>query len=103
MVIILRGKQINEAMIRKLEKQRQVFRKSTIVKKRGLHNPILVYEIRIKIDDEHYICTCCNNFDDIYKHINKLTTYSLNDVEVEVYDNYFLENFVKPLDKFDRI
>jgi hypothetical protein len=94
MFIILRGKQINEATVRELEKQRQVFRNSAFVKKRGLHNPILIYEVRIKIDD-YRISTYCNNFDDISQRLDQLGTYPLNDIEVEVYDNYFLENFIK--------
>lgn len=99
MIIILRGKQINETTVGELEKQRQVFRNSAVVKKKGLRNPILVYEVRVKIDNDRRICTCCNNFNDILECLNRLPVHLPDDIEVEVYDNYFLEKFIKPLDK----
>ena len=99
MTIILRNKQIDVTMIKKLEEQRRIFRNSKVVKKYGLQNQILVYEIKIKTEEGWYVSTCCNNFNDVFDCFSKLGAIASNEVEIIVHDNYFLEKFIKPLDK----
>ena len=90
MNIILREKQISEAMVKELEKQRRIFRNSDLVKRRGLHNRILLYEVRVK-NDCGYSRIYCDNFNDIPKCLAVLQVIPSESVEIIVYDNYFLE------------